>query len=201
MGKLTYHIVLLLAMGLHSACAVTPDSTRSRRWYLPDYVPLQFAGNTGLVSAGLGYTASNGWYELNLLYGYAPKSVAGTYVHTITAKNNFTFGRFALQNNESLIPYIGLGISVDVGGNAFFKMPSHYPESYYDFPKNLHAIGFAGLKLQHLSANDNSLFRGIELYAEAGTIDVYVWYKINSDQIKLREIFSLALGVNFLLDK
>src|SRR5687768_16913956 len=72
------------------------DSTRSRRWYLPHYVPLQFAGNIGFVSIGAGYISSHRNYRLELLYGYVPKTVAGAYIHHITAKNIFTVGRYLL---------------------------------------------------------------------------------------------------------
>ena len=42
--------------------------------------------------------------------------------------------------------------------------------------------------------------RGAEFFAEAGTVDVYLWYKSMSHRIKFRQIFSLAIGVNLLLD-
>ena len=160
------------------------DSTRSNRWYLPHYVPVQFAGN----------------FHLNILYGYVPASVAKTAIHTITAKNIFPITRYPVRNNQTLIPYLGLGLTVEVGGNAFFRMPSHFPESYYDFPKNVHVIAFGGAKLQHLFSNDSGFVRGLEFYGEAGTIDLYVWYKVTSGQIKFNQIFSLAVGINLLLD-
>jgi hypothetical protein len=176
------------------------DSTRSRRWYLPHYVPVQYAGNIGFFSTGLGYTSNKENYELNILYGYVPASIGNQYIHMITAKNIFPLTRIPSRNNQTIIPYLGLGLMAEVGGQAFFTLPSHYPDGYYDFPKNLHVIGFGGAKLQYLFQDDTTFLRGLEFYAEAGTIDVYVWYKVISEEIKFNEIFSLALGVNFLLD-
>jgi hypothetical protein len=175
------------------------DSIRSNRWYVPHYVPLQFAGNIGFFSAGLGYTSNHDNYHLNLLYGYVPASVAKTDIHTITAKNIFPLTRYPLRNNQMLVPYLGIGLTVEIGGNSFFRMPSNFPDGYYDFPKNLHVIAYGGARLQHLFPEKASLFRGLEFYAEGGTIDLYVWYKVTSNEIKFDQIFSLALGVNLLL--
>lgn len=195
------HIVLMLLFMPLAGLAVDPgDSVHSRRWYLPHYVPLQFAGNIGFLSTGIGYTTNSNNYEFGLLYGYVPASVGGNYIHKITAKNIFPVLRYSLPENQMLIPYVGFGISVEVGGNAFFTNPSYFPDGYYDFPKNLRLTAFGGAKLRRLFNDDFTFLRGMELYAEAGTVDVYVWYGFLSEHIKLRQMFSLALGINLLLD-
>lgn len=202
MGHFYQRILLFTALIFSSvAHAEVGDSTRGRRWYLPHYVPIQFAGYTGLVSTGLGFAARHQNYSLDLLYGYVPRSVAGVPVHTITAKNYFPVGRFQLNGNEALIPYVGLGVSVEIGGIAFFKQPERFPESYYDFPKNLHALVYGGVRMQHLFNEEFGPLGGMELYTEVGSVDVYIWYRSQARSIRLRDIFSLALGVNLLLSK
>jgi hypothetical protein len=193
-------ILLLCLPDFAHAQAGFNDSTRSMRWYVPHYVPLQFAGNIGFLSAGAGYNSNKQNYQLAIMYGYVPRSLAKSAIHTITAKNNFPLGWYGIRNNRAIIPYVGLGLTVEVGGNAFFRMPSHFPESYYDFPKNLHVIAYGGARLRQLFSDDVKALRGVEFYAEAGTVDVYVWYKTISNQIKFHEIFSLAIGVSVLLD-
>lgn len=202
MCRLSLHLSLLitlLAMGSDSNARFS-DSTRTTRWYVPHYIPVQFAGNIGFVSAGLGYTSNHENYQLSLLYGYVPSALGGASIHTVTAKNIFPLTRYLMSNNRTLIPYLGVGLTVEISGNTFFRQPDHYPKGYYDFPKNLHAIGYGGAMLRHLFPDDFRLFRGMELYAEAGTVDIYIWYRAMSSQIRLNQIFSLALGVNFLLD-
>jgi len=167
--------------------------------YVPHYLPLQFAGNIGFLATGIGYTSNKENYELSILYGYVPVSIGDHEIHMITARNIFPAGRFSMGNNQVLVPYLGLGLMVEVGGHAFFTLPSHYPEGYYDFPKNLHVTGFGGVKLRRLFPNATSFLRGLEFYGEAGTIDVYVWYRTISDEIKFNQMFSVALGINFLL--
>ena len=193
-------LFIVLLFHVQQAWGNEKDSTRSGRWYLPRYVPVQFAGNIGLFSSGVGYTSRHENYEISILYGYVPQSLARSHIHTITARNVFPLTRFPLRNNRSLIPYVGLGLTVEVGGNAFFRMPAHFPEGYYNFPKNLHVIAYGGTKFRHLFHDDFRLLRGMEFYLEAGTVDVYVWYKTISNQIKFNEIFSLAVGVHLLLD-
>lgn len=191
-------LVILAALpgGVH---AQTNDSTRGSRWYLPDFVPLQYAGNIGFLSAGVGYASRLRNYDLGVIYGYVPKSIVGTYIHTLTAKNTFPVTRYQLKNNNILIPYLGLALSLEVGGNAFFRMPDHFPDSYYDYPKNMRVLAYGGARVQHLFEDDFHGLSGVELFAEAGTVDLYIWYKAMSNEIKLKEIFSLAVGVNFLL--
>jgi hypothetical protein len=192
---------LLILCGLCAgAHAAIRDSTRTGRWYLPHHIPMQFAGNIGFFATGIGYATTLENYQLSLLYGYVPASIAGTPVHTITGKNVFPLSRYLWRNNNTFVPYLGLGLSLEVGGISFFRLPSHYPESYYDFPKNLHVTAFAGVKLRHLFQDDEFFFRGIEFYGEAGTVDVYLWYKVISEHIRFNKIFSVALGVNLLLD-
>lgn len=195
-----YFFIVMLPGYTAIAQGTFADTARSgSRWYLPHYVPIQFAGNIGFFSTGLGYTSNHDNYHLNLLYGYVPVSIANVNIHTITAKNIFPVTRYQLRNNQTLVPYLGIGGMVEIGGNAFFTMPSHFPDSYYDFPKNVHVMAYGGAKLQHLFPGKTSVLRGLEFYAETGTIDLYVWYKATSSQIKFNEIFSLALGVNLLL--
>ena len=164
---------LLLPVTVQNVSAQHNDSTPRHQWYVPHYVPAQFAGNIGLFSLGVGYSSNHDNYHINFLYGYVPSSVAGTEIHTITAKNIFPLTRYG--------------------------MPSHYPEGYYDFPKNVHVIAYGGARLQHLFQEDFKLLRGMEFYCEAGTVDIYLWYKAMSNHIRLNQIFSVALGVNLLL--
>lgn len=181
------------------AVAQRNDSTHLRRWYIPHFVPIQFAGHIGVISTGVGYSSRLRNYHLSIVYGYVPRSIGGTNIHTIAARNIFPITRYALNNNQLLIPYVGLGLSWELSGNAFFRQPDHFPDSYYDFPKNIHVLAYGGAKVQHLFDESSYPLRGVEFFAEAGTIDVYLWNKSMSRQIRFNEIFSLALGANLLL--
>lgn len=202
--KTLMKLILLLAVVLSVAChgfAQLSDSTRSRRQYLPHFIPVQSAGNIGFLSVGIGYSTRTRNYHVSLLYGYVPKSVARTYIQTIALKNIFPIARFALKNDHVLVPYVGLGASFELGGNSFFRQPAHFPKDYYDFPKNIHALVYGGAKVQRFFEDPFIGVRGLEFFVEAGTIDLYIWYKTMSQQMKLKEVFTLATGVNLLLSR
>jgi hypothetical protein len=192
-------ILILTVINGFDATASRGDTTKTKRWYKPAFVPVQFAGNIGFISTGIGFTSHTKKYELALMYGYVPASLALTRIHTISAKNVFPLRRYDMKINQALIPYLGFAISVEVGGNSFLTLPEQYPKSYYDFPKSIHATAFGGIKLQQLFERHTRTLRGVELFAEVGTVDVYVWYKVMSEDIKLTQMFSLALGVNLML--
>lgn len=201
MQRLVIGICLLAALMIHDVRGQSTDSTRGTRWYVPDFAHLQYAGNIGFISGGIGFSSRLRNYQLGLLYGYVPKAIAGVRIHTVTARNTFPILRYPLKNNQTLIPYVGLGLSFEIGGNAFFRMPSHFPESYYDYPKNMRVLAYGGARVQQLFEDDWHGVRGLEFFAEAGTIDLYVWYKAMSHEIKMGQIFSLAVGANILLSR
>lgn len=161
------------------------------------YFPVQFAGNIGFFSAGVGYRPLTDKYQLSLLYGYTPSSVSTVTCHLITAKNNFHLYRFRVSDTRTFIPYAALGISLEVSGRSFFRQPDNMPDSYYDFPKSIHAIPSLGVKLRHETLKFKG-FHATEFFAEASTVDAYIWYKFQSSDIEVRDIVSLALGVHLL---
>lgn len=200
--RATYGLLFLLTFGFASvAWASEGDSTKTHKWYVPYRIPFQFAGNIGLASTGAGYAFNEGRYEVDFLYGYVPASVAAIRIHTIAVRNTFPLALIPFREHQNLVPYAGVGLTLEVGGNSFFSMPDNFPDGYYDVPKNLHVIGYGGIRLQHHFSNDNRWLRGIEYYAESGTIDVYLWYKAISNTVRFSQVFSVALGVNLLLNR
>lgn len=171
---------------------------KQKKWYLPHFIPVQYAGNIGFISSGVGYVTRKNNYELSLLYGYTPASVAAVRIHTITAKNVFNVYRLHLNEQKALIPYAALGVSIEAGGRSFLSLPSTMPKGYYDWPKSLHMIASTGLKLRHINQR-RKLFRGKDFFLEATSTDAYIWYKLISNEIKFRKIISLSFGINLLL--
>lgn len=161
------------------------------------YLPVQFAGNIGFLSGGIGYRPLSDKYQLSLMYGYTPSSVSAVTCHLVTAKNIFHIYHFEISDRRTIIPYAALGISLEVSGRSFFKQPEHMPDSYYDFPKSLHAIPSVGAKLRHKTLKLKG-FHATEFFAEASTVDAYIWYTFNSEDIRVKDIVSLALGVHLL---
>jgi hypothetical protein len=202
MKRVVLILIVVFTAELCSA-SVPEDSTKSqaaarRLLFRSSYLALQYAGNIGFLSFGVGHTARKDRYQLSLVYGYAPPSMTGVRIHTLTAKNIFPVYRFYLDKKQTLIPYGAIGLSLELGGRSFFRQPSNMPDSYYDFPKSIHLIPAAGFKLRHMTDHQRN-FRGYEFFLEVTSVDVYVWYKLTSDEIRTQQILSLAAGIHFLI--
>lgn len=172
------------------------ETVSQRRWYSPHYIPIQYAGNIGFISAGIGYAPVRDKFQLSFQYGFAPKSIAGVDIHTLTLRNIFHIYKHNL-GAYSIIPYAGMGLSLEVGGRSFFFLPSNMPKGYYKFPKSIHLIPALGVKARHSTERIKSL-RAVELFAEVSTVDAYIWYKAISSEVKMRQIISLSVGVNLM---
>ena len=76
-----------------------------RRWYVPDHVKLQFAGNIGFMSGGPGYVSKNKTLETDILFGFLPKKYGGDALITLTAKITYSPWRVALKNDYYVAPF------------------------------------------------------------------------------------------------
>jgi len=187
---------LMMLLNHLSAFGAETDTLKNRRHYLPDYVPLQFAGNIGLLSSGFGWIPGQGRYQVALMYGYVPRSVAKyDPIHMLTVKNSFDVYRLRGKREHSWVGYFGIGLTVEVGGISFLKLPSNYDAGSY-FPKAIHVVPFAGLRSFYGFGKTTNWVKGIEPFVEIGTIDAYLWYKSLSESLPITKVFSLALGVN-----
>jgi hypothetical protein len=195
-------ILLFLCVSGVAFAGVPTDSIQSikverERWYYPHYIPIQFAGNIGFISAGIGYTRPRDRYQLSLVYGYAPEKYAGVRIHTITARNIFHIYRHHLNKRQTLLPYAALGVSGELGGRSFFIQPDIMPDKYYRFPKSVHVIASGGLKLRQMTSKIKG-FERMEFFIEGSTVDAYIWYKFLSKDVRFRDIMSLSAGVHFM---
>ena len=166
---------------------------KSKSWYIPDYTKIQFAGNIGFLSAGIGYKIFKGHLYSDLMYGYVPSSFSKAEIHIITQKNTFPIFNKKIKN-LTISPITGFTLSFETGGNSFLILPDKYPKGYYG-TNAFHFTFFVGGKL-HKDFNKQLKIKGIDLYAELGTVDTYLWYAILSKEVKINSIFSSAIGIN-----
>jgi len=167
---------------------------KAKSWYVPDYAKVQFAGNVGLISVGIGYGFLNNNLYSELLYGYVPESVSeAEVIHTITIKNTFS-----ILNKKAktiiLSPIAGFTASYETGNNSFVKLPDIYPDDYYN-TNAFHFTFFIGAKA-HKDFSNNAILKGVDLYFEVGSVDTYLWYGIISKEVTINQIFSSAIGIN-----
>lgn len=192
-------IFILLAIMLFFTKSYAQDTNlekNSKAWYVPDYTKIQFAGNIGFVSLGVGYQLFHKVLYSELLYGYVPKSVSkADRIHLLTIKNTFPIYRKKLSETLTITPIAGFTTSYEIGTNSFTSLPSVYPDGYY-VPNAFHFTLFGG-GLIHKDFKKKNIFSGADLYVELGTVETYLWYTITSSEVKVNDVFSASFGFNF----
>lgn len=170
------------------------DTAAKKRNYYPNLATVQFAGNIGLFSIGGGYSLFRHHYQAEILYGNVPSMHSIPAINTIAFKNlagiNFTLKRLVVQ------PYLGFTFNYETGSNSFAKLPDKYTAGYYQ-TTSFHFTFFAGIKARMKLAKQWL----IEPYIETGTVDTFLWYEISEKEINPGDVFSAALGVNFIFTR
>jgi hypothetical protein len=176
------------------ALSANPDSTDTKRNYLPSTAHVQFAGFIGMYCAGLGYHYWKERGNSSLFYGYVPAKYASAAIHTVALKN--TLSLLTIDKDLRAVPtvYAGFTLNCEVSKHAFITLPDFYPAGYYN-TQAVHFTFFTGLKAKIPLKNKFA----IEPYAELGTLDTYLWYSIKNSSVDLGDVIKLALGVNFKL--
>ncbi len=195
--RLVYPILTLCLIALAPAThasAPPAESLRAENKFVPDYIPLQFAGNTGLLASGIGYTFCSNRYHAGLMYGFVPASVAKADVHLLTLKNSFQVYEFEVRGGR-LAAYTGLAPILKMGKETF--LPAEDRGKYQPHP--LHVAVFAGGSFRAKTTSDSNILNRIEVFAETGTVDFFVWYKISQREVKLNNMLSMAVGVKVFL--
>lgn len=193
MKKLIFIILSFLIINTN-LWSQNKEENQQHRWFVPDYATVQFAGNIGYLSAGIGYHLFNGKIKTEFIYGYVPKKYAHVDIHTFSSKNTFPLFRKEFLGLE-IAPYLGFTFSYETGRNSFVELPSQFPSGYYS-PNAFHLCFLGGVSAKQ-NLNPMYFIKGIEFYAEAVSVDSFFWYKLQSRQIKLYQVVSMALGINF----
>lgn len=171
-----------------------PEEKEKNKWYKPDCFKIQYAGNIGYMSLGLGYTWWKNNAQTDFIYGFVPYDEGEAIIHTFTWKNTFRIYEFNLFNKYNISPTLGFSLSIEPGENSYLDLPSKYPDGYYG-SNSFYACLNAGLKSKFIFKEER-YFSSMDLYCEVNTLADYVYYNIIAQEDWENVIFSLALGVN-----
>lgn len=199
--KLLIPTFLFLFVMLITAPAAAQDTIiRYKRALVPNYINMQYAGNYGAFIAGGGYFL-NQKHTLELVagYGYTTKQKADKRIHNIFIKGIVVPAMYDLNKGWWLAPEMGITISRQFSGagNTFVRLPKTFPDGYYA-PNALRVHLNLGVRVRkHLK--DYTFIKAIDFYAETTTNDLYMTYLLKSKEVQLRNIFSMALGINLIM--
>jgi hypothetical protein len=172
--------------------AAEPD--KEHHWLIPDHAKLQFAGNMGLFSLGLGYSLFTGKLESDLFYGYAPARSAGVPVHHLTLRNTVLPAAVSTRRVRWTPLAAGVHFLFKVGGNSrgtWLVLPGRYPDHYYP-PTSLHVLLTVGTVLDITAPG---FWEKTGVYVEAGTTALYLRDWLRADYVRLSDIISFDIGV------
>ncbi len=170
------------------------EEGKKNKWYMPDYIKIQYAGNIGFLSIGAGYEWWREISQTDILYGYVPECKGEATIHTFTIKNTFRLYQFNIKQKYNISPILGFSVSLEPGQNSYLRLPDKYPEGYYS-TNSIYACLNLGVKSK-FKFDEKRFFNSIETYAEINTIADYVYYNLKAQEDWEDDIWSLALGVN-----
>lgn len=176
------------------------DSTSTRTKFLhPDYVKMQFAGEIGFLSVGIGtefFKKRNG--ELDLMLGYLPKSIGGDNITTIALKFTYIPWTKDIIKGKLLLQPLTLGvIAYHAFGKDLNKISNKdlYPQNYYWWTLGMRfgpILGFRVIK----KFEESSKIKALALYIEFGTNDLYIYsWGVNTSVVPLQKIINTSFGL------
>lgn len=163
---------------------------------VPDYLRIQFAGESGFLSLGAGYSWWNRRIEAEAAYGFAPEALAGIDLHILSQKNTFSPGRLKVAGPLFLDPIMaGIAANFTQGRRYEVILPPHQRDYYW--PDGLHFWFFAATKWTY--EFEGASVRALSATLEAGTINQYLRAYNSSESVGLGDILSLAVSVRLYL--
>ncbi len=172
---------------------------RQQRWdrLIPNLFILQYAGDIGMFSAGIGwdYGSSNQW-ETHLALGYLPSHQKYHYYWTFTLREVYLPWNVKIRNNWQFKPLaVSLAVNSMLSGEFWTSEPDRYPSGYYGFSSKLRfQLGLGQRISWSIPEHHRFLSQKIAFYYEIVTCDLYVRQKILNKKIPFKDIFALGLG-------
>lgn len=186
--------VLLCFLMQISMQAICNDSLKAGG--RPVNIQLQYAGNYGLFSVGIGKSYKSNKINVHLLYGYLPKSIGEVTVHTFALKSSFNFIDVKISPKNSLNYYTGIAVLYGITRNTYIRYPDYFPDGYY-LTNAIHASLYLGMQL-HLELL-NLKVKAISFLTELGTLDHQLWAALSTRYVTFKDIWNVSLGIAFTL--
>ena len=148
---------------------------------------VQFAGSTGLITAGIFKSRMNEALQFGLQYGYTPQKEDD--LHSVSIKALYSPYTINLSKKVEVHPLqTGIFISQNFGKKLYIIWPDHYPKHYYWWPPSLRSHFFLGTAV---SVKTGHPFSRISFYFEANTNDLYLAGYLDNQNHKTLSIYDI----------
>ena len=193
--KTNIYLLFLVPFLLLTMYAEANDPTESNK--KPLNIQFQYAGNLGLVSAGMGKPYFNDKLDLYFIYGYLPKNINGATVHTIALKTTYSPFITQISPKINLNYYTGMNALYSITRNTFLKYPDYFPDGYYN-SNAFHMSFYLGLRAKFNTMN--SAFEAVSFFTELGTIDYQIWSAFKTKNVGFSDIWNISFGLLFYIN-
>lgn len=171
---------------------------------IPTQSIIQYAGNMGMISTGIGWDYGNHrQYETNLLFGFLPKFHSSNAKMTMTLKQNYIPWRIYTSLEYLNFEPLSCGIYFNtVFGQEFWgKQPKRYPDKYYpSLSTKVRVNAFVGQRITIIVPHNKRKFiKSLTAFYEVSTCDLYIRAKVVDSKVSIWDILSLSLGMKFQL--
>jgi hypothetical protein len=186
------HLIVALVLLAQSATA-QKDFLKK---LVPDEANLQYAGSIGFLSGGFGYQLFNEKSDLNFSIGYVPESLGGR-LTILSVKFDYKPWKINIKDkavwhpfNPVIFPSYTLGENFDYE----FEAPQ-YRKGYYFWSSALRLHLGASTEVKLLNLPRGSKIKGLSVYAEANTNDLYAvsWFQ-NKGFTNFVKMFKVGYG-------
>lgn len=165
---------------------------------IPTQHVMQFCGNMGLVSVGIGwdYGRRRQW-ETQLLFGFVPKYDSHNAKITMTVKQNYIPWSIFISNVWNIEPLqCGIYLNTVFGHDFWTKQPTKYESGYYPFSTRLRPNVFVGERFTKAVPNNRRKYiKSLSFFYELSTNDIYVMHLIHTGSMGFWDLFGLSLGI------
>jgi len=160
---------------------------------MPDYLKLQYAGNIGLGSVGIGYFWLKNNMQTEIFYGKVPSWAGGNTIQTVALKNMVNLFVFHPNKNILIKQQAGFSTNLAFTKKTYVKLPDYYPNNYYS-PNAIHIMPFLSQECT-IYFKRYCFVKKIGFYSECNAMDTYLYQSLKSKEVNFIDVFSLALGL------
>jgi hypothetical protein len=172
------------------------------RWMrlIPNLSVVQYAGDIGMLSAGIGWDyGKNRRWETLLLLGYLPKFHTDENDLTFTLKENLIPWSISCPRSFSIQPAVFTLFVNSVFDDAYWtREPDRYPSGYYGFSSRIRtSIGFGGRISFDIPDTHQPHSDRVSLYYELSSCDLYIISAVPNRRLTFGDILRLGLGIQY----